>query len=375
MKILFICGSIEKNKDGVGDYVRRLSAALQKKGFTTTIIALNDKFISQVKQESQECDDCTVGVFRLSSKTAWRKRFALFKNIREAFNPDLISIQYVPYSFHDKGVPLFLFRNLNRIGKKSRWHIMFHELSIGIDRNSSTKERIIGFVQQQIIDQGIKTLSPIIIHTQTKIYQHLLSKSFPNVFHIPLFSNIPVKSAQQYKSSVNDEDAISFVIFGSIHHGAPITEFCLELSAYCRKINKKGILLIVGRNNSSVYEWKDEWEKQGSVHILGEKNSEEISRIFNTVNFGIVTTPYLLVEKSGSAAAMLEHGLPVICVARNWQPRFTYTELNENASILNYHPGKLVHLLGQNNYRRPKEDALVKISQQFINDLQSSWQD
>jgi hypothetical protein len=45
---------------------------------------------------------------------------------------------------------------------------------------------------------------------------------------------------------------------------------------------------------------------------LGEQPSTRVSEVLNTVNFGIATSPYGLLGKSATVAAMFEHGLPVI---------------------------------------------------------------
>ena len=46
MKIVFICGSAQPGKDGVGDYVRLLALSLLKMGHQAAIVAYNDKFVS-----------------------------------------------------------------------------------------------------------------------------------------------------------------------------------------------------------------------------------------------------------------------------------------------------------------------------------------
>jgi hypothetical protein len=45
---------------------------------------------------------------------------------------------------------------------------------------------------------------------------------------------------------------------------------------------------------------------------LGEQPDVRVSQLLNTADFGIATSPYCLLAKSGTATAMLEHGLPVI---------------------------------------------------------------
>jgi hypothetical protein len=45
---------------------------------------------------------------------------------------------------------------------------------------------------------------------------------------------------------------------------------------------------------------------------LGEQPAQRISELFNTVDFGIATTPLALIGKSATVAAMFDHGLPVV---------------------------------------------------------------
>ena len=58
MKILFICGTFENGKDGVGDYTKRLAKEIIDYGHSVHIIAIHDKFsygisIDQIKQQSE----------------------------------------------------------------------------------------------------------------------------------------------------------------------------------------------------------------------------------------------------------------------------------------------------------------------------------
>jgi hypothetical protein len=53
--------------------------------------------------------------------------------------------------------------------------------------------------------------------------------------------------------------------------------------------------------------------------VLGYCTDQEISKLLSSCDYGISTTPYLLVQKSGTIAALLEHKLPVLCVARKWE--------------------------------------------------------
>ncbi len=67
--------------------------------------------------------------------------------------------------------------------------------------------------------------------------------------------------------------------------------------------------------------WISAWKAVGlPVNVLGEQTAERISYELCNASLGITTTPFELVEKSGTVAAMLEHGLPVLSVSRRWNP-------------------------------------------------------
>lgn len=60
------------------------------------------------------------------------------------------------------------------------------------------------------------------------------------------------------------------------------------------------------------------WSSIGRTHAhvaqvrIGEQPAERISQALQVLDFGITASPLALVGKSGTVAAMLEHGLPVI---------------------------------------------------------------
>jgi hypothetical protein len=45
---------------------------------------------------------------------------------------------------------------------------------------------------------------------------------------------------------------------------------------------------------------------------LGELEESDVSRALHSADFGIAVSPLEIIDKSGAAAAMREHGLPVI---------------------------------------------------------------
>ena len=109
MKILFLCGSIEPGKDGVGDYTRRLSGELLRNGHKVKIISLMDNNVNTYKEEIQITDNnLAINTKRIPKESSIAERKAYVKQILNEEGVDWISLQYVPHSFNDKGLPFWL---------------------------------------------------------------------------------------------------------------------------------------------------------------------------------------------------------------------------------------------------------------------------
>ena len=318
MKILFLCGSLAPGRDGVGDYTRRLAGELIRQGHNAAIIALNDKHIEVLENASQVTDYTEVQVLRLPAAMASKERYAKAKLYIDEFVPQWLSLQYVPFSFQNKGLPWRLGRELSRIGKGRKWQIMFHELWVGMNVESSLKLKLWGDVQRLILRNILWQLKPKTVHTQTKVYQFQISKLGYYAHYLPLFGNIPVGQTKN-KKSCKANNALSFVIFGTIHPGAPVNEFAKQVKEYSITNNTAVELIFIGRCGAEQSTWIAAWSEQGLPYkVMGEQTPEKISDILHNSDCGITTTPLLQVEKSGTVAAMLDHFLPIICVCRKW---------------------------------------------------------
>jgi hypothetical protein len=101
-----------------------------------------------------------------------------------------------------------------------------------------------------------------------------------------------------------------------------------------------------------------------SFAALGERSPEEISTFLQSIDFGIATTPWSLIGKSGTAAAMLDHGVPVV-VTRN-----------DGSTVDGAVPDPLLYPLDRNLPRwlleargRPPHERLPDIAQRFLREL------
>lgn len=320
MRILFICGSAEPGKDGVGDYARRLCGELIRIGHVAQIVSLCDKKVSTFTNQNQEVEEAKVAVYRIPISSSNQQRLIWSQEIINKVQPDWISLQFVPYSFNPKGLPFWLPSFLKKLNGNHQWHIMFHELWIGMDLNSNFKSVCIGYLQKRLVSKILNGKEKIIINTQTDLYQSKIADLGFKAQILPLFSNI-IKNSESSLGKIKSDFELKFCIFGSIHYGAPVEKFIDELKQVLLTSNRKRVLkfLFIGHCGVAIEEWRKVLvANKINFETTGFVTDKEISDILSSCQYGISTTPYILNQKSGSLTTMFDHHLSVLCVARNW---------------------------------------------------------
>jgi hypothetical protein len=371
MKIGFICGSLETGKDGVGDYVRRLAVELTAMGHHIVIAAINDRYIDKHFETRQGTDHIQIPVLRIPSAYNPRIKFNILESWLGNFRPDLLSLQFVPFAFNARGLTFNLSKKLKKALPGIKWHIMFHELWVGMKKGETIKTKLWGWLQRQLIKYLIFNLDATCIHTQTQLYIAQLNKYGFNALHLPLFGNIPLTKQMAVDTYSTETKKISFVHFGTIYPGAPIREFAKEAARYGQENNKEILLTIIGRSGSETPYWINECEAAGlTVNNMGEQPVLKVSETFGFSNFGIATTACPLIEKSGSVAAMREIGLPVICVSANWVPAGQF-HIKPIAEIFNYQIGALKKFIAQRHNPVYIINSSI-VARLFINAVQSA---
>jgi hypothetical protein len=368
MKITFICGTLEIGRDGVGDYVRRLAITLSCMNHEVTSIALNDHYVENDVTTFYKSDSThIVTVLRIPAKWASHKRFTRARQWIELHDPEWISLQFVPFSFHAKGLSLSLGAGLARLGMGKKWHVMFHELWVGMSKEAPTKQIMLGLLQRYLIKRLISCIRPRVSHTHTLLYKAQLTKIGSESQILRLFSNIPNISPSKtlgpaVTNNVEDQSysTIHLVVFGNIHPRVPVDVLARDAAQYAKRKSVSVVLTMIGHCGIEQERWATIWEQAGlPFEILGEKSPEEISKTLSKASLGIATTPVYLVSKSGTAAAMLDHGLPVVCLSSPWYPMgISEEDLLLPAGIMPYEEGKLEHHLSQ----RIDAALVVKVS-------------
>jgi hypothetical protein len=372
MKVMFICGSIEQGRDGVGDYTRRLSQQLASNGIDVALTAMHDGHIGEVQDFVQRTNKTEISMYRLPSILDEGTRFQLLQKRITEFNPDWLSLQYVPFSFHPKGLSFGLARGLLNVAGGRKWQVMVHEIAVGMPTGSSAKEMLWGKVQKYLLKNLIKVLKPVLIHTHTLVYKKQLEKFGIAVTMLPLFSNIPVAYPELITQKLVDSsiknDSIDLLVFATVQLGAPIKEFTKDVQQYGKAKGLKLRMVFLGRGGRGQTEWMEEWKSAGLDAVnLGEQSEEKVSEILAGASFGIFSTPLVLTGKSGAVAAMREHGIHLLCVSGKWEARGLKVD-EDPFGIMEYKQGNL------DSFFEGKSDFSIlptvpSVAKQFMSDL------
>lgn len=339
MKIAFLCGNLEPGRDGVGDYARRLAGELIRQGHASALVGLNDLHVSEAQFDPQETDGVSVPVLRLPGEMPWNERVIEAREWLERFNPAWLSFQFVPFGFHRKGLCFGLGKWLAAVNPGAAWHVMFHELWLGLGEDAPAKERIYGALQRHITLDLVARLRPNIVHTNAEPYRRVLKREGIKASILPLFSNIPRADrdgwdallgplvSQAIGKPTDRADVYLAGVLGGVHPEWSAEKAVEVVLPLVRRFQKRLVLVFHGKNNLSpdtFSQMKSALKGRAEVVVTGERPGAEISRILNTLDLGLATSPRQNIQKSGSAAAMLEHGLQVLVTRDDWRLRDSY---------------------------------------------------
>lgn len=311
MKIVFICGSLEPGLDGVGDYTRRLAIELIKLGHQVVAVALKDSYITVVVSDLQYLDYVDLPVLRLPSVMSREKRLEVAKKWIDKIDPEWLSLQFVPFSFHPKGLILGLDKMLKMLGYGRKWHIMFHELWVNIGVEASISSIGLGLAQREIMKVMISNLQPKRIHTHLPLYRTKLNNIGWNSISLPLFSNIPV-----YTKPDNSEfdNVFRIGVFSQADINLVTLEFIQGLLKQTMCTGRTVEFLLIGdihklRSFGNAVENLKGFN--GKLKYTGFLEPKELSWALQSCVLGLTPVPRHALGKSGSVAAFIAHGVPV----------------------------------------------------------------
>jgi hypothetical protein len=329
MRIAIITGGLEPGRDGVGDYSRSLAVEATRQGAACRLLALADRHTTRVIAGR---DESGIEMLRLPFTMRWTERVRAARQFLAASPGEWVSLQFVPYSFQRWGVASKLVRVLPELVGRAQLHVMFHE--VWIDGGASLRRQLLSVAQRRAV-QALAGYPPALMHTSNATYEHALAEQGIRARKLPLFGSVPVGSgtAESWLGAPLAGagcDALSnagarrgdwwlFAFFGSLHPVWPPQPLLDELRAAAAVAGKQVALAAVGRLGAGESIWERMQQDFGGrmpMLRLGEQPGHRISEVFNTVDFGVATSPLALIGKSATVAAMLDHGLPVV-VNRN----------------------------------------------------------
>ncbi len=324
--IALVCSGLGEGRDGIGDYCRCLAAVLADRGIRCNIMALSDSYAREIIDQPGNESHLPYSILRLPASMPRRERLRIARKRLIDWAPRWVSFHFVCYGFNAKGIVAPELFWLPPLFRSFRLAMMLHETWIGVDPDASSWHRLIGWMQRHAIRRLIKRLAPAALHTSNRYYQELFASIGIPTRILPLFGNIPVTDRQAswlpqavHDATGRDSDARGdtwlFGIFGAIHPKWPARPLLHEISRLAQRHKKRAVVISIGNaaHGEAVLASAKRDFPEIDIVVLGHRQPAEISEFFNSIDFGITTHPRHMLGKSGTVAAMLEHGLPVIC--------------------------------------------------------------
>lgn len=320
----------------------------------------------------------------LGVQNTWQRK-SLAERIRLA-HPDWVSIQFVPYAYANHGLVGARTLPWSSLRGRLGTHIMFHELWIGAHHGASFRERVTGRLQRMGIQNLYHVLSPDVVHCSNRLYSDMLSRVGIYNKILPLVGNIPVQS------SVGDpyEEVVSgftpglrrsswtvVALFGAIHRSDNLLSTLRWLQHLCNRNSKQLLVVSLGNCPTAAQifaELMPQLPAAGRPTFLvkGHLEAAALSAWMRFADCALATTPMNIIEKSGSAIAFAEHGVPVIVTDRGSRVR-GHPVTNDVHSTRFWlfgdrHLEDFCHLPP----RRVPESRLQEVANQLLTDLKLS---
>lgn len=371
MKILFVGGCLEQGKDGVGDYTRRLASKCIEFGHEVALVAIFDGHTDTVIEENIFCP-----IIRFPRNFGQKELKSKLTYLIKTFGPDWISLQFVPFAFHQKGI-ITQQSFFKRIFSNYKIHVMIHELWVAEEHGAKMKMKIYGAIQKWSILKLLKLLEPQLIHTSIPIYQRILVNNKFKCSILPLFSNIPINAEASFNwlnekfDPTKPTKLLKLGMFGMYYPGFNMDKFIDEASRIIGLSNVS--ILFIGKmgsyGDSEIIRLKEKYQDV-TIIKFGIQPPERISSFIQYIDIGVCSTPKLLLGKSGSFLAMVEHRVPVVCVDRAEKFNFIM-DIEINYDLLFESVEEALKSKSNPSPNNKPLETIVEVTQNFISELDS----
>lgn len=324
MRIVFVTGCLEPSRDGVGDYVRTLAAECVQRGHKVALVSLAEHRVIAPGAVEHEA----LPMLRLTLEQAAAGDGVAVRQWVEAFRPDWTSLHFVPYSFHPRGFFGGRISLLAKVlGAAAHRHVFFHELWIGSAVGAAVKERATGWWQRRGVGELLRRIMPEVIHTSIGYYRAALATIGYQAGLLPMFGSVPAGEGTAARIDLPGIESTALVcgMFGALHPNWVSEPFLSDFAALGTALGRPPVLAAAGaqRHGQAIFaRLAAEWRGRVACVALGEQSAAQLTRVFARFDFAVATSPWNLIGKSSSAAALREHGLSVVVTNAGTAPRF-----------------------------------------------------
>jgi glycosyltransferase involved in cell wall biosynthesis len=319
-RVLVVCGRLDPARDGVGDYVVRLTDALRAAGAAVRIVHIGAP--------------TNVSGARSLGRT-WGPA-ALLHAARAARRGDLVHVQFAPsmYGFRLAvgALPLLLGRTplittLHEYGSWRREHLLPDALWRWLEA-------------RRLADRETALLAPRSRAVVTTNAAHAAAvrarfRRPPGIEVVPIGANVSVAPGwdrAEARRSVRGElglsaDGALLAFFGFVHPVKGVRYLAgavARLAAEGRDVHALVIggfesLALPGEEAESFEaELRQQISEAGApdrVHLTGFRDPEEVSRLLAAADLGVLPFTHGVTAKSGSLLTLLAHHLPTVVTA------------------------------------------------------------
>lgn len=371
MKITILCGNLEPGCDGVGDYSRLLAEQASGLGHDIQLISLCDD--KELTERISERFVLRRANTNFQSESDLRK----IRRMIDEWGTEAISLQFVPFSYHPKGVISAFIPFMRKVRTGVALQVMLHETWVRWERGAKLRHRLLGQWQRIRILEALRTWQAEIIHTSNPFYRAQLEKYGFGASILPLFGNIPIETRKDsvdvkalLKGPVRDDERRIIFPFNQDERWRPL-RLLKRIQRISNSHSEPIRLIQIGRVHSECGHWqaiRKFAEQNGWLcDCLGPQGARQISRAFQLCHLGVSAGPIHLARKSGAVLSMLEHGLPVLCSQpshlRNWgiykETRLVADEEEDQTTE---------QLLFYNGRKAPRSESMA-ITEIWLNDL------
>ena len=320
LRVLLVCGRLDPERDGVGDYVVRLAASLAARGAVVRILHTG------------------AGTAVRSARSAgasWGPA-ALLRAARAARGADVVHVQFAPsmYGFRI-GVGL-----LPLVLGRRRLVATLHEYGWWRWERRLPEALWRRLEALRLADRETGLLVPRAggVITTNRGHEDAVQRRFPGALPtatIPIGANVAVADAavsDDARRAVRHElgvpeDAALLAFFGFVHPVKGVRYLATALAAL-REEGRDVHAVVVGgfeslalpADEAAAFETdlRADIEAAGvadRVHITGFRAPDAVSRILGAADAGVLPFTHGVTAKSGSLLTLLAHGLPTVVTA------------------------------------------------------------